>query len=149
MDTVRIIKALFNISNAPKFRKPAFENSVNVRFGYAYAVNDISIVRISFPFVREHGFSNWEHIVYDDETRRYGFEDAEVSCRLDEMVEYPENPYTGFSAFNPVELARILRVFSACDENPIITIMQDHYMLLEAYNSKKGLCITAKLMGMR
>lgn len=149
MDTVRIIKSLFNISNAPKFRKPALENSVNVRFGYAYAANNISIVRISFPFVRERGFSDWESIVYDEKTRKYGFEDAKVSCRLDEMVEYPSKPEYGFSVFNPVELARILRVFSACELNPIITVMQDHYMLLEAYDSKKEVCITAKLMEMR
>ena len=148
MDTIRIIKSLFNISNAPKFRKPAFENSVNVRFGYAYAANGISLVRISFPFVMERGFTDWESIVYDEKTRKYGFEDANATYRLDEMIEYPSKPEYGFSAFNPVELARILRVFSACEVNSIITVMQDHYMLLEAYDSKKEVCITAKLMGM-
>ena len=43
-----------------------------------------------------------------------------------------EKPVYGFSGYSTIS-----------------SNLQDHYMLLEAYNSKKGLCITAKLMGMR
>lgn len=147
MDTVRIIKALFNISNAPRF-KNHFENNIYVRFGYAYVANSIAIMRVQFPFVREHGFDDWESIYYDEHSRMYLFQDSiEPSTRFDELVRYPKTTGYGFSRFDPVELARILRVFSACNVEPMMYIFDNSEMILEAF--KKEISIEAKLMGMR
>ena len=142
-----IIKSLFNVSNAPRY-KNVFENKIFVRFGYAYAANSIAIVRIQFPFVHDKGFDDWESIYYDEQSRMYLFENTiEPSTRFDELVRYPKTKGYGFSRFDPVELARLLRVFSACNVEPMMYIFDNSEMVLEAF--KKEISIEAKLMGMK
>ena len=148
LDTVRIVKALYNVSNSPRYRNQ-FQNKVYVADGYAYAANQIACVKIRFPFVCERGLSHWERITYDEDTRRYGFAELEEYPCDFERVLGVNDVQLGFCKFDATELARVLRLFSACGEEPTITVHQDHTMYLEASNGRKDIYMLAKLMGMR
>ena len=162
MDTGRVIRAMYGISNS-KHAKPQFKNRIMVRYGKAYAVNDICVLTIHEPFFSQHGLNCLEDIVEND--NRYGFEisptpnvydtdDSKpwIKTKFDVFLDQAEQSAClnefGRVLIDPVELAKVLRVFSAARLDPFLECLGDK-LYVYAFDNSRDIQIECVLMGMR